>query len=84
MGFEIDRERVKQLNRGESYLSHFPAGQFEQLVRSKSFRATSEFEGLANCDAAIICVPTPLAQDEHAPDLRHVRAAARRPVSQGL
>ncbi len=71
-GFDIDAHKVSTLNRGESYMwriepEHITAAQ------AKGFTATSDFEQIAEMDAVLICVPTPLT-DHHAPDLSYVEA----------
>lgn len=75
VGFEVNRNKVEQLNRGDSYIGHLPADRIKQLVKNNALRATCDFESLQRCDAVIICVPTPLAGDG-TPDLSLVRNAA--------
>jgi UDP-N-acetyl-D-glucosamine dehydrogenase len=71
-GFDVDTGKVETLNRGESYIwriepDHIAAAQ------SKGFTATTDFTHVAEMDAILICVPTPLT-DHHAPDLSYVEA----------
>jgi UDP-N-acetyl-D-glucosamine dehydrogenase len=74
-GFDVDRSKVEKLNRGESYIQHIPANKIGQYVTSKHFRATADFEKLAEMDAIIICVPTPL-NEWREPDISYVRDTA--------
>jgi UDP-N-acetyl-D-glucosamine dehydrogenase len=71
VGFDIDQAKVEALNRGHSYVSHLPATRLRSLLERGRFRASGNFDELANCDAAIICVPTPL-DDARKPDLSSV------------
>lgn len=71
-GFDVDTTKIDTLNRGESYIwriepDHIAAAQ------SKGFTATTDFAQIAEMDAVLICVPTPLT-DHHAPDLSYVEA----------
>jgi UDP-N-acetyl-D-glucosamine dehydrogenase len=76
IGFDIDDQKVQKLNRGQSYIAHIDPAGIKQLVSSGHFVATSDFAGLAECDAAIICVPTPLDEGKM-PDLQYVTNTAR-------
>jgi UDP-N-acetyl-D-glucosamine dehydrogenase len=70
LGFDIDHAKVDRLNRGESYIGHIPADVI-QTMRGQGFEATAEFARLNEADAIIICVPTPLTDDQQ-PDLSFV------------
>lgn len=70
-GFDIDRHKVDMLNRGETYIKHITTAELRRYLSKKRFKATTDFAGLADVDAILICVPTPL--DEHRnPDLSFV------------
>lgn len=69
---DASEERIEQLRRGESPLSHLPTAIVDQLGNAS---VTTSAEALGICDVAIICVPTPLRADR-APDLSAVRKAA--------
>jgi UDP-N-acetyl-D-glucosamine dehydrogenase len=71
MGFDVDRSKIEQLNAGRSYIGHIPAERIAGLVRKGCLLPTVDFSALRNCDAAIICVPTPLGEGR-APDLTFV------------
>jgi UDP-N-acetyl-D-glucosamine dehydrogenase len=71
LGFDIDPRKVADLNRGSSYIAHMESARIAKLVSSGQLRAYSEFSALDTCDAAIICVPTPLGEG-NVPDLRFV------------
>jgi UDP-N-acetyl-D-glucosamine dehydrogenase len=75
-GFDVSAEKVDALNAGRSYVRDVPEGRLAPLVRDGRLRASHDFEGLAGCDAVIICVPTPLGKTRD-PDLSMVVDAAR-------
>lgn len=69
MAFDIDNEKIRKLTLGESYIKHIGS---EKIYAAKEmFVATSDFSRATECDALIICVPTPLDK-YHAPDLSFV------------
>lgn len=68
LGFDVDRAKVDQLNAGRSYLRHIGAPVIAAIRRSGRFSATADFRRLAEVDAIIVCVPTPLTR-QRAPDL---------------
>lgn len=59
LGIDIDQAKVAKLNAGGSYIEHIPAAAIAQAFES-GFRATTDFALAAQCDALILCVPTPL------------------------
>ncbi len=71
LGFDIDRSKIDQLQAGRSYIGHIPADRIAQLVEGGRLRPTADFSALRDCDAAIICVPTPLGEGRM-PDLTFV------------
>ena len=75
-GFDIDPAKVEKLNRGESYLKTVPAERVRQIRKLGTFEATTDFSRLAECDAIIICVPTPLTPTRD-PDLSFVVDSVR-------
>ncbi len=75
LGFDIDPEKISQLNRGSSYIDAVDSAQLAGLVREQRFSATSNFSELAACDVIVICVPTPLTRYRE-PDLSYVESTA--------
>jgi UDP-N-acetyl-D-glucosamine dehydrogenase len=65
-GFDIDQRKVDALTEGKSYIYRIPVEEIQE-ARAKGLVATSEFCQLAEMDAIIICVPTPL-NDYQEPD----------------
>ncbi|MCL2660655.1 MAG: nucleotide sugar dehydrogenase, partial [Acidobacteriaceae bacterium] len=74
-GFDIDRKKVSDLEAGRSYIFRIPPEEI-QAAREKGMRATSDFSGLADMDAIILCVPTPLTEHRE-PDLSFIEDTAR-------
>jgi UDP-N-acetyl-D-glucosamine dehydrogenase len=74
IGFDLDETRLAALNRGASYLSHFPDARVAAM-RERGFSATGAPDVLARADAVLICVPTPITSHD-APDLNHLVEAA--------
>ncbi len=75
-GFDTDPAKVEKLNKGQTYIQHIPQNKIQQFVQSKHFGATTDFSRLAEVDAVLICVPTPLDQRRE-PDLSYVEATAQ-------
>jgi UDP-N-acetyl-D-glucosamine dehydrogenase len=71
VGFDIDARKVQEISAGRSYIAHIDGERINRLGASARLTATSDFSQLSTCDAAIICVPTPLAEGR-VPDLHYV------------
>ena len=75
IGFDVDDERVADLNAGRSHIEDVPPEQVARFVSDGRFSATSRPRDLIACSAVFICVPTPFDAAK-TPDLSYVRAAA--------
>ena len=75
LGFDVDQNKVDDLNSGRSYIKHIPSSQVEEMRASGRFDATVDFSRLAEADCILICVPTPLS-DTKEPDMRYVEATS--------
>jgi UDP-N-acetyl-D-glucosamine dehydrogenase len=75
-GFDLAQEKTAALNRGESYIQDVPGERVAALVRAGRLSATTDFAALAECDAIVICVPTPLGKTKD-PDLSMVVDASK-------
>jgi UDP-N-acetyl-D-glucosamine dehydrogenase len=71
VGLDVDEEKIAKLRRGESYIGHIRSTRLTELLQSGNFEPTADFRSLADCHAAMICVPTPLGPGRE-PDLRFV------------
>jgi len=74
-GFEVDEAKATQINSGNSYIGDVSSARVQELVEAKRLHATTDFDYLAECDAIIICVPTPLRKTKE-PDVSYILAAA--------
>jgi UDP-N-acetyl-D-glucosamine dehydrogenase len=75
IGFEVDKTKANKINEGVSYIGDVPSERVKQLVSQKRLSATVNFDRLADCDAIIICVPTPLRKTKE-PDVSYILSAA--------
>jgi len=71
LGYDIDPDKITRLIRGESYIAHIDSDRIGELNDSGRFDVTSDSARLADMDAIIICVPTPLG-DAREPDLSYI------------
>ena len=74
-GFDVDPAKVAALGRGESYIKHIGPERVRSAVGSGRYRATTDFDGLRDCDAIFICVPTPLGRHRE-PDNSYIHRTA--------
>jgi UDP-N-acetyl-D-glucosamine dehydrogenase len=71
IGFDVDDKKITALKRGDSYIQHIAAELIGEVLEKNLLDATTDFSRIAEVDAVIICVPTPL--DKHfEPDLSYV------------
>ncbi|NOZ29699.1 MAG: nucleotide sugar dehydrogenase [Chloroflexi bacterium] len=77
VGIDTDATRVESIRRGVSYIRDVPSAELARAVRGEDARldATTDYGALADAEAALICVPTPLNKSRD-PDIRYVLAAA--------
>jgi UDP-N-acetyl-D-glucosamine dehydrogenase len=74
LGFDIDQAKIDTLAAGHNYLAHLGDEMVRQLAATKRFAATTDFSRLGECDAIVVCVPTPLGSHQE-PDLSYVLKA---------
>lgn len=70
LGFDIDTQRVSDLNAGSSPIKHISGDDIRAMIGA-GFQATDDFSRIAEVDAIIICVPTPLSRHRE-PDLSFI------------
>jgi len=75
IGFDVDPAKPEALHRGESYIRHIGAEKVSQAFARGRVVATTDFDRLGECDAVVICVPTPLGRHRE-PDLSYIRSTA--------
>lgn len=76
MGFDVDQNKVDQLQAGKSYIKHIPSETVAGWLEKKQFEATADFSRMKEADALLICVPTPLTTSRD-PDLTYVENTAK-------
>jgi len=75
LGFDVDAAKAEALHRGESYIRHIGPQRVAGAFARGRMEATTDFDRLRECDAVIVCVPTPLGKHPE-PDLKYVRVTA--------
>ena len=75
IGFDVDPAKPERLMRGETYIRHIGAERVHDAFVGGKAAAVSDFSRLGECDAVLVCVPTPLGSHRE-PDLRYVRMTA--------
>jgi UDP-N-acetyl-D-glucosamine dehydrogenase len=74
VGVDLDQRRVDAINAGNSYIEDVPD---DELVAALGrLHATTGYESLAEADAVLICVPTPLTPNRE-PELRPLLSSAQ-------
>ena len=72
IGFDVQQEKVDQVNTGKNYIGDVVNADLEELVKSGMLRATSDFSFVKDVDFIAISVPTPLDKHQQ-PDISYVR-----------
>jgi len=75
-GFDIDPDKVASLNAGSSYIGTVSSEDVGAMLAQGRFKASADFQGLAEMDAIAICVPTPLTRNRE-PDLTCIEVTTR-------
>jgi UDP-N-acetyl-D-glucosamine dehydrogenase len=70
-GLDIDESKIYQLLAGESYIKHIDASSIAKGISKGHFVPTMDFQSVAESEAVIICVPTPLGKNRE-PDISYV------------
>lgn len=71
LGLDADGGRVLELQNGHAPLSHLPQDAIAKALQSKRLEFTADKSKLSECEAVIVCVPTPLRKHQD-PDLSHI------------
>ena len=74
VGFEVDETKTAEINAGRSYIVDVTADDVAKCVSGSKLTATTDFTRLNECDAIIICVPTPLRKTKD-PDMSYILKA---------
>ncbi|THB63239.1 MAG: nucleotide sugar dehydrogenase [Spirochaetaceae bacterium] len=76
LGFEKNPQKAEMVNRAENYIEDVADQDLISTVQNKKLSATSDFSRIAECDALIICVPTPLDRFKK-PDMSYIEGACQ-------
>lgn len=71
LGFDVDEAKIRKIEAGENYLKHLGDDFVSKMNATGRFSATDDFDRLAEADAVLLCVPTPLGGHDE-PDLSYV------------
>ena len=75
LGFDKNAEKVDLVNHGNSYIGDIRDAVLRNVVVDKlSLSATTDFSRIKECDALLICVPTPLDKFKK-PDMSYIESA---------
>jgi UDP-N-acetyl-D-glucosamine dehydrogenase len=75
-GIDIERSKVAQLNRGESYVQDVAPDVVGSLVEAGKFHATTDLSVISELDTINIAVPTPLRKTKD-PDMSYIVSACQ-------
>ncbi len=75
IGFDVDASRVAGINAGKSHVGDVESAALGSMIESGAMSASDDFALLKDCDAVIVCVPTPLEKSLE-PDISYVLSAA--------
>ncbi len=75
IGVDNIAAKVSQINKGSSPVEDISDSQLQIAIAKGAYRATTEFELVANASVITICVPTPL-NEKREPDLALLKNAA--------
>ncbi|MBM3429126.1 MAG: UDP-N-acetyl-D-glucosamine dehydrogenase, partial [Bacteroidetes bacterium] len=76
LGFEKSQEKALRVNDASNYISDVSDQDLRIVVENKTLQATTDFQRLKECDAIIICVPTPLDRFKK-PDMSFIDGACK-------
>lgn len=65
IGFDIDQEKIDQLQSGHSYIQSVNSSFIQRQIEEENFEATTNFDRLSEPDVILISVPTPLDENQH-------------------
>ena len=77
VGIEAVAARCEEVNAGRSYIQDVQSGALKAMVDKGLIHATTDYAATEDCDADIICLPTPLNANRE-PDLTLVKDATEK------
>lgn len=76
IGFDKSKAKVNKINSGENYIKDIRDAVLREVVDKVTLVATMDFSKMKECDALIICVPTPLDKFRK-PDMSYIEASCK-------
>jgi UDP-N-acetyl-D-glucosamine dehydrogenase len=74
LGFDKNSEKADKINHGDNYIGDIRDAVLKEVVDSIALSATTDFSRINECDALLICVPTPLDIFKK-PDMSYIEGA---------
>lgn len=74
IGFDKSQAKVDKINHGENYIKDIRDAVLREVVDKVRLTATTDFSRIGECDALLICVPTPLDVFRK-PDMSYIESA---------
>lgn len=71
IGIDSNKDRIKDITNGKSYIDDVPPEDVCSVVRSGSLVARTDYDSIPDMDVIIICLPTPLTKNL-TPDLSFI------------
>jgi len=72
--FDKSQAKIDKVNQGENYIKDIENESLMKVVKNSLLKATTNFSEMKECDALIICVPTPLDRFKK-PDMSYIETA---------
>ncbi len=76
VGVDTSVERVERIRNLKSYIADVSNADIKHIITNKTFRVGTDFGVIAQADAVIICVPTPLKR-KYTPDISFMLSAVK-------
>ncbi len=74
LGFEKNSSKVQRIRNCDNYIADIDDEDLREVINSDTFSVTEDFSRINECDAIIICVPTPLDKFKK-PDMKYIENA---------
>jgi len=74
IGFDKSVKKVDNINHGNNYIKDIRDAVLREVVENITLSATTDLTRICECDALLICVPTPLDKFRK-PDMSYIEAA---------
>jgi UDP-N-acetyl-D-galactosamine dehydrogenase len=74
IGFDLNTEKVKDLNLGNDVTGELENGYLKESVKEHGLVFTSDVVAMKDADFIIVCVPTPI-NEKNEPDISHIERA---------